>query len=604
MGMNQLWRTPLLNASRSLRQNVVQGRIWGFGSALPEEEEEELSQPSSPSKHMSLPATIAPINFNDFDLDSLSQSTSSHVTQETSEADVEDADRRRGPSSHARTSSGRVKGLVANFERSSSSASSSMEEEEDPALAPTGSAFQRLGSDSVDASPAVNNDVALEYDPRSLEADTYGSASIEAASDMVTTSGSEGEDEREDDDKEELVGVHQPTPSDASSHSEATTATTTSLETDEGVSPSSSSFTSPAVPPQTPPPSYAATRVAHVDSILHLGDEDGHSSTTAQNTPSPKIILTANTLNRRNLSYIAELSFELPTDDKTGVDGHAQEEQTISELLANIDPSGANAWLEREEDDDGVVGAGGTARTTTIATSPGGTGGRRSTAKQVFESVRSISRKANRPSAPASADGSLSFSFGTGRSKGSAATRSGGGRAGLIGLFDPIPPPPPAAEARTEGEDEEREEAVEEAGSQRGTQDDGRNELLLEVFRARLEEVEKRLEEMEIRDAEKEAASQAGSSQELVASGSNLSRVQELLAGSSSSPADGGSVVIVEQMHSMITRQKDDKKFDELELMDEDPPLAALPSYVLLVGLGVCSLVMRVVFKRIVDKIY
>jgi len=40
----------------------------------------------------------------------------------------------------------------------------------------------------------------------------------------------------------------------------------------------------------------------------------------------------------------------------------------------------------------------------------------------------------------------------------------------------------------------------------------------------------------------------------------------------------------------------------EVEGDDGDPPLTALPSYVLLVGLGVCSLVMRVVFKRIVGR--
>jgi len=33
-----------------------------------------------------------------------------------------------------------------------------------------------------------------------------------------------------------------------------------------------------------------------------------------------------------------------------------------------------------------------------------------------------------------------------------------------------------------------------------------------------------------------------------------------------------------------------------------DPTLGGLPSYVLLVGLGVCSVVMRVVFKRIVGR--
>jgi hypothetical protein len=34
MGINKLWRSGLLSSSRSLRQNVLRGRIWGFGSSI------------------------------------------------------------------------------------------------------------------------------------------------------------------------------------------------------------------------------------------------------------------------------------------------------------------------------------------------------------------------------------------------------------------------------------------------------------------------------------------------------------------------------------------------------------------------------------------
>ena len=36
MGVNNLWREALLNASRNLRQNVLKGRIWGFDESKEE----------------------------------------------------------------------------------------------------------------------------------------------------------------------------------------------------------------------------------------------------------------------------------------------------------------------------------------------------------------------------------------------------------------------------------------------------------------------------------------------------------------------------------------------------------------------------------------
>ncbi|KAF9259851.1 hypothetical protein L218DRAFT_933274, partial [Marasmius fiardii PR-910] len=45
-GMNKLWRTALLSASRHLRQNVLKGRIWGV-----HDDENGNSSPTSPSPH-------------------------------------------------------------------------------------------------------------------------------------------------------------------------------------------------------------------------------------------------------------------------------------------------------------------------------------------------------------------------------------------------------------------------------------------------------------------------------------------------------------------------------------------------------------------------
>jgi hypothetical protein len=48
-GVNQLWRTTLLAASRELRQTILRGRIWGFGYTPPNEDEEDLGSLSSSS---------------------------------------------------------------------------------------------------------------------------------------------------------------------------------------------------------------------------------------------------------------------------------------------------------------------------------------------------------------------------------------------------------------------------------------------------------------------------------------------------------------------------------------------------------------------------
>ncbi|KAF9526331.1 hypothetical protein CPB83DRAFT_908443 [Crepidotus variabilis] len=50
-GVNQLWRTTLLTASRGLRQTILRGRIWGFGNTptSPQDEEDQGNLSSSSS---------------------------------------------------------------------------------------------------------------------------------------------------------------------------------------------------------------------------------------------------------------------------------------------------------------------------------------------------------------------------------------------------------------------------------------------------------------------------------------------------------------------------------------------------------------------------
>lgn len=86
MGINHLWREALLNASRSLRQNVLKGRIWGLDT------EDEL--PTSPYRH---------IVYN---------SSSSSIDDISSSVEMAPS---RG------NAHGRVRGLVATLERNSGS---------------------------------------------------------------------------------------------------------------------------------------------------------------------------------------------------------------------------------------------------------------------------------------------------------------------------------------------------------------------------------------------------------------------------------------------------------------------------------------------------
>ncbi|TDL25558.1 hypothetical protein BD410DRAFT_826222 [Rickenella mellea] len=84
MGVNNLWRTALLDAARNLRQNVLKGRIWGFNDEAPQ---------TPPKK---------------------SPFSNSHYNSSSSSIDEEDEPTPSPPKGS------RVRGMVATLERSAS----------------------------------------------------------------------------------------------------------------------------------------------------------------------------------------------------------------------------------------------------------------------------------------------------------------------------------------------------------------------------------------------------------------------------------------------------------------------------------------------------
>ncbi|TCD61345.1 hypothetical protein EIP91_008572 [Steccherinum ochraceum] len=110
MGVNKKWREALLLASRNLRQNVLKGRIWG--PDLDPDLEDIISPPSSQagstSSSPSRPLPNPPIYSN-------------HTYSSSSESlDSVDADPSGPEGRPRRHRNGRVRGMVATFERSGS----------------------------------------------------------------------------------------------------------------------------------------------------------------------------------------------------------------------------------------------------------------------------------------------------------------------------------------------------------------------------------------------------------------------------------------------------------------------------------------------------
>ncbi|THH04258.1 hypothetical protein EW145_g5655 [Phellinidium pouzarii] len=92
LGVNNLWREALFNASHNLRQNVLKGRIWGFDG-----DDGENNASSSPFRRSAS-------NSSSFSIDEMSDSKDT--------TPIKNSGRK-----------GRVRGLVASLERSSSSGS-------------------------------------------------------------------------------------------------------------------------------------------------------------------------------------------------------------------------------------------------------------------------------------------------------------------------------------------------------------------------------------------------------------------------------------------------------------------------------------------------
>ncbi|TRM61853.1 hypothetical protein BD626DRAFT_570557 [Schizophyllum amplum] len=108
-GISKPWCAALLAASRNLRHNVLKGRIWGFGNSSASGESEGDDE-DTPNKRRRSQSTSSPTHHrNPFDSELYSSASSS------SSLDLSTNSAMRG---HYRN--GRVKGMVASFERSSS----------------------------------------------------------------------------------------------------------------------------------------------------------------------------------------------------------------------------------------------------------------------------------------------------------------------------------------------------------------------------------------------------------------------------------------------------------------------------------------------------
>ncbi|KAJ7591003.1 hypothetical protein C8J56DRAFT_1047237 [Mycena floridula] len=120
-GINKLWCSALLSASETLRQNVLKGRIWGFGNSLedaphsgPSGDEEEDGTPNN-NRHLRRSSSHSYLS-NPFVNGTAFYSSASSSSSMEDLADVSPVQR----SSRGRYKNGRVKGMVETFERSSS----------------------------------------------------------------------------------------------------------------------------------------------------------------------------------------------------------------------------------------------------------------------------------------------------------------------------------------------------------------------------------------------------------------------------------------------------------------------------------------------------
>lgn len=146
-----MWRATLLTASRNLRQNVLKGRIWGFGNSIEDSPHSPISSAGSadddeentPNSRLRRSNARKPSYTKVVQNPFVGGKAFSGYSSASSSSSVEDLHSDPAPG-RGRIRNGRVKGMVQSFERSSS-----LSESEDPSRPP----FIRSGSDISGAEP-------------------------------------------------------------------------------------------------------------------------------------------------------------------------------------------------------------------------------------------------------------------------------------------------------------------------------------------------------------------------------------------------------------------------------------------------------------------
>ncbi|KAG8903524.1 hypothetical protein FRC01_009171 [Tulasnella sp. 417] len=444
----------------------------------------------------------------------------------------------------ASTSSiGRVRDMVATFERSASGSSAS-ENDSNNEISPFDFGSPNEADQETILSPVNEEDIGFSMqDRRPLQEDMEAGGDEAGFASGELTSGSEAGDEDDEDDgfgdkAKTKIDDLQAGPSELEGEEIDAPGKDEDSSKDSDASPTSSS-------PQTPPPVYETHPVGLVtpsetEMTLHedeMSDEPELLSPKRHSrSPSNTLMLTSS--QRRNPSFVAQISHDSGSDDTIE---NLITEFTASELEQHPMSTswGANAWL------DGSVREGATAR-------------------KIQEPVyHSLSRR-------------------TGKSFRSQESSAGSGSAKLMSLFQD-----PALDKKTvdASVDASQPEETEDSRKIKELEEHQvRQQAMLDEFRDRLEEVERKLEEMEAKEAEREE-------RERTIEATATAKADQI------APTD-------QEGHAHERRSKDKGK--EIVERDNnewrDPALGGLPSYVFLVGLGVAAICMRVVVKRVVGK--
>ena len=163
MGINQLWREALFDASRILRKKVLQGRIWGFGQIEVPSDDDDYPPPPTKlhkSRHGQIPTT---------------------VDEDTEDDAIDEQPVSPLPGGYRR---GRVRSMIESLERSGSSASGS-----EHVVSPT----EDLGLEQDDGIKAELQAAGLWFDE--VEDDLQGGITSDEIS--TSSSASEGEETEE-----------------------------------------------------------------------------------------------------------------------------------------------------------------------------------------------------------------------------------------------------------------------------------------------------------------------------------------------------------------------------------------------------------------------